>query len=116
MSAKKLAPLPPLPRHSGGRLDPRRELTARILRFLNREQIRATYGAVGDLLGIPTQSVGDYLETPRIETSWVVTKSSKVPSLRAGYKPSEIHPALKNNPHVIDTAGELRRRLAHRPG
>ena len=36
----------------------RDEKKREILRFLNREKIRATYEAVGGLIGLPAQSVG----------------------------------------------------------
>ena len=44
-----------------------------ILAGLNTHQIRATYGAVGELLGIPAIGVGRYLGDPRAEASWVVS-------------------------------------------
>ena len=43
-----------------------------ILDALNREKIRATYGAVADVLGIPAGSVGQILGMRRPEASWVV--------------------------------------------
>ncbi len=86
----------------------RAEIKHEILHFLNQKQIRATYTAVGGLLGLPARSVGKYLGKRRVQASWVVSKKTEMP---AGYKPPEIHPALKRNPEVIDTAEELGRRM-----
>ena len=43
-----------------------------ILEFLNRHRVRATYGAVADLLGVLPRGVGAMLGEKRPEASWVV--------------------------------------------
>jgi hypothetical protein len=55
-----------------------------ILACLNRDQIRATYGAVGEVMGIPAIGVGRHLGESRAEASWIVSASSGKPS---GYDP-----------------------------
>ena len=79
-----------------------------ILDCLNRHEIRATYKAVGDVLGIFHRSVGARLgeRTPR--ASWVVTKTTGEPT---GYSDHHKHPRLYRHSHVIETGDELRRLL-----
>jgi alkylated DNA nucleotide flippase Atl1 len=82
-----------------------------ILEFLNRERIRATYGAVAEALGIPVRSVGRALGTRRQEASWVVNAKSGKPTK---YGPGETHPALRQRPGIIRTGADLLRRLKSR--
>ena len=92
------------PMHPTRRDEKKRE----ILRFLNREKIRATYEAVGGLIGLPAQSVGANFGERRREASWIVSKRSRKPT---GYKPAEMHPALIRHSYIIQTSDELRRRM-----
>ena len=43
-----------------------------ILSYLNAVHVRCTYGAVGEAMGVPAQSVGGLLGERRKEASWVV--------------------------------------------
>ena len=80
-----------------------------ILQFLNAEQIRATYGAVAGVLGVPARSVGAALGTRRPDASWVVNADTDLPT---DYDPAQWHPALLGRAEVIRTANELTLRLS----
>src|SRR4051794_23301924 len=63
-----------------------------IVRFLNEAQVRATYGAVAELVGGIARGIGArltalYSRGP--EASWVVSAESGMPT---GYAASERHP------------------------
>lgn len=81
-----------------------------ILRELDAAKQRATYGAVGGLLGQLPRSVMGHL--PRIpKHSWVVLADTHEPS---GYAPAQMHPELRSNAHVIADPDELRSWLDRR--
>ena len=64
-----------------------------ILEYLNAACVRCTYEAVGEIIGVPPQSVGgSYLGEPRPEASWVVRKDRGEPT---GYNPDQKHSQLK---------------------
>ena len=88
------------------------ELAQKILCELNNRKTRATYGAVGCILGVLPQDVGKYLGCRRPKASWVVNKKTRRPT---GYKTHEIHPHLYCNPRVIEACGELRQWLGLAP-
>jgi hypothetical protein len=68
---------------------------------------RATYGAVGDLIGRIARAVNrELLGEPRPTTSWVVRAEDGLPT---GYEPDECDPNLQQHSNVISTAEELRR-------
>ena len=75
-----------------------------ILLALNKNKIRATYGAVGRALGVPAMSVGRLLGAKRPEASWVVSASTGQPTAYLG---KEIHPELLAKDNVIRTGQEL---------
>ena len=75
-----------------------------ILDFLNRTKIRATYGAVADVIGGIPQGVGAKLGPRSPYASWIVNKESGEPS---GYMDAEKHPDLYSSPHVLTTGDEL---------
>jgi alkylated DNA nucleotide flippase Atl1 len=79
-----------------------------ILDFLNRNQVRATYGAVADLLGVLPRGVGAILGEKRPEASWVVNAQSGEPT---GYTELQRHPGLHSKPPILRTGDELRRAL-----
>lgn len=81
----------------------------KILDFLNRERTRATYGAVGEALGIPGRAVGSMLGERRPDGSWIVNAESGDPT---GYEPHQKHPALYEESRVIKDGMELLRRMA----
>lgn len=80
-----------------------------ILDCLETKRIRASYGAVGAVIGKPAQSVGAALGIRRQRASWVVNGRTREPT---GYDPSEKHPDLYRTSHVIKTGEELRRLCA----
>jgi hypothetical protein len=82
---------------------------AEILDFLNREQIRATYGAVGEALGVVPRSMGGRLGPHSMEASWIVSAETGLP---AGYSQNEVHPALLDKSEIIGSGIELVLRLA----
>ena len=83
-----------------------------IVAYLNAVQIRATYGAVAQVVGGIAQSIGARLggvEGQRPEASWVVNSETGMPT---GYLPEQQHPVLLSSTDIIRTGYELRRRLA----
>ena len=82
----------------------REQKVEEILRCLNDERIRATYGAVGAVIGVPAQSVGGYLGERRPEASWVVNSDTEQPTC---YTSGEKHPDLCRTTHIIRTCGDL---------
>ncbi|MGE5243276.1 MAG: hypothetical protein ACM3SQ_03505 [Betaproteobacteria bacterium] len=80
-----------------------------VLQFLNAEQVRATYGAVGEVIGVAPRAVGIALGDRRPEASWVVNAANGLPT---DYAPVEIHPALFSDPHVITSGRELLLKMA----
>jgi len=92
-----------------------------IVAYLNAVQLRATYAAVADVIGVIARGVGArltrlYSRSP--EASWVVSAESGLPT---GYSVDQRHPALLRTTEIISSGDELRRRLAEwnaagRPG
>ena len=83
-----------------------------IVGYLNAAQLRATYGAVAELVGGIAQSIGERLggvAGRRPEASWVVNADTGMPT---GYLPEHRHPALLRSADIIRTGYELQRRLA----
>lgn len=82
-----------------------------ILAYLNDACVRCTYGAVGEIIGVPPQSVGSYLGEPRPEASWVVRADTGQPT---GYNPDQKHPRLEENRDIIRSGDELKKRMCER--
>jgi hypothetical protein len=81
-----------------------------ILVALRQAKQRATYGAVGGLLGrLPRSVMQGRPKNPA--HSWVVLQSTGEPS---GYAPAQMDPALHSNPQVITASADLRRWLSAR--
>ncbi len=80
-----------------------------IISCLNKNKVRCTYSAVGDVLGIEAQSVAGLLGERRPEVSWVVSREKKEPT---GYTDEQKHPELFSNLEVIDNGDDLRKLLA----
>ena len=83
-----------------------------VVRFLNEKQVRATYGAVAELVGGITRGMGARLTrlySRSAEASWVVSAESGMPT---GYEANERHPALLSKTEIISTGGELEQRIA----
>src|SRR5436190_16663678 len=82
-----------------------------IVRFLNEARVRATYGAVAELVGGIARGIGArltalYSRSP--EASWVVRADSGMP---AGYEPHERHLALLSKTEIISSGRELEERM-----
>ncbi len=75
-----------------------------ILAVLNKQKVRATYGAVGQVLGIFPRNVGKLLGQRRPEASWIVSAATDKP---IGYSPSECHKDLFSKPAVLRTGESL---------
>ena len=75
-----------------------------ILECLNAAGVRATYGAVGEVLGVRPQVVPRLLGERRPAASWVVNGTTGEPT---GYASEEVDPRLPGT-HVIRTGNELR--------
>lgn len=82
-----------------------------ILDCLSRERIRATYGAVGEVLGRPAQSVGGMLGNRTTRASWVVNAKTGEPT---GYNAEEKHAELHRTEQIIRTGEELSQLLQGR--
>ena len=78
-----------------------------ILEYLNAVPVRATYGAVGEVLGVRPQVVPRLLGARRPAASWVVNGTTGEPT---GYAPEEVDPRLPGT-RVIRSGDELRRGL-----
>ncbi len=83
-------------------------LVGLILDFLNREEVRATYGAVGEIIGKIPQNVHKWLPPRSPRASWVVNKDTKLPTT---YAEEQLHPKLRRTPDIIEEGKELRERL-----
>lgn len=80
-----------------------------ILVCLERERVRATYGAVGEVIGRSARNVGAALGNRRKRASWVVNAQTGEPT---DYEPTEKHPDLYLTSRIIKTGKELRRLCA----
>ena len=80
-----------------------------VLAFLNDQQIRATDGAVAEVVGVVPRALGGQLGPRRPEASWVVSAENELPT---DYDQSEWHPALLSRGDVIKSGRELMLRLA----
>lgn len=74
-----------------------------IVALLSKHSQRATYGAVGGLVGLPARSVMSG-QPKNKENSWVVSAKTKKPT---GYLPGEMHPDLEANSTVISAPSDL---------
>ena len=72
----------------------------KIVAFLNAEHRRATYGAIGESLGLPAQTAGGMLGQRRAEASWIVSAETLEPT---DYGAGDEHAALHERPEVIPT-------------
>jgi len=79
-------------------------LVEQILDFLSAHKLRATYTAVGEVIGFDRTAVARFLGQRRPRASWVVRADSGEPS---GYSPADMDPCLFDDDHVIETGEEL---------
>jgi hypothetical protein len=84
-----------------------------ILTFLNDEQVRATDGAVAELLGVIPRSMGTLLGPRRPEASWIVSAETGLPT---DYDQAEWHPALLSRGEIITNGRTLILRMTVRRG
>ena len=84
-----------------------------ILTFLNDEQVRATYGAVAEVLGVIPRLMGTLLGPRRPEASWIVNAANGLPT---DYDQTEWHPALLNRGEIITSGRALMLRITVRRG
>ena len=84
---------------------------AEIVTFLNNSRVRATYGAVAEILGVVPRSMGARLGPRHIEASWIVSAATGLPT---GYSPAEMHPDLRPSSPLIRTGDDLRERMQRR--
>jgi hypothetical protein len=82
-----------------------------ILKFLNDEQLRATDGAVAEVVGVSPRAIGAVLGPHRPEASWVVSAKSGLPT---DYDQSEWHPALLSRGEIITSGRALLLRMTIR--
>lgn len=80
-----------------------------ILEFLNHEEVRATYAAVAEVLGVIPRSIGARLGPRRPEASWIVSATDGLP---AEYTQDEWHPALLSQAEIISSGRMLALRLS----
>lgn len=88
----------------------KKEHLAVVVATLERYSQRATYGAVGGIVGLPAQSVMQG-EAKNHRNSWVVSIQKGEPS---GYSEKDWAPLLKANPEVIQSPIELAKWLKAR--
>ena len=75
-----------------------------VVAFLNRRQLRATYGAVAAVIGGNATFLMNGIErSPRY--SWIVNQKTLLPT---GYTEAEYHPALRAKKFVLMTGEQLR--------
>jgi hypothetical protein len=79
-----------------------------ILRFLNEEQVRVTYGAVGEVLGVIPRAMGTRLGPHTRERSWIVSADTGLPT---GYSQDDMHPSLFRANEIISSGTELVMRM-----
>lgn len=89
----------------------KKEQLDQVLAALDRRHQRATYAAVGGVVGLPAQSVMQGRQKAVIN-SWVVSKKTHLPT---GYAAGECHAKLASSPYVIETSDDLRAWLEGRP-
>jgi len=82
-----------------------------ILALLNAEEVRATYAAVAEALGVPPRALEARLSPRRPEASWIVSAENGLPS---GYDQSEWHPALLSRAEIITSGRALILRMSIR--
>ena len=76
-----------------------------ILQFLSHAKVRATYGAVAEVLGLSPRSMDERrFGSHRPEASWIVSAENGLPT---GYSPDEWHPDLLSRSEIIASGTAL---------
>jgi hypothetical protein len=83
------------------------KLTA-IIKYLSKHKVRATYGAVAEVLGVLPLSMGARLGPHNKEASWIVAAKTGRPT---GYAAGDIDPDVLKSTVLISDGAELRRRM-----
>ncbi|NOI30541.1 hypothetical protein [Vibrio coralliilyticus] len=87
----------------------KKELISKILDYLNETEVRATYGAVAEVLGVLPRSVGQqFLGEKRPYASWVVREDTGLPT---DYSEEQLHPKLLCKKSLIKSGAVLRRNM-----
>jgi hypothetical protein len=79
-----------------------------IIEFLSKHRIRASYGAVAEVLDVLPRSMGARLGPRTREASWVVNADTGLPT---GYSAAEMDPALLPSTELIRSGSELASRM-----
>jgi len=79
-----------------------------IVSFLQQKRIKATYRAVGEMVGLPALSVGRRLGPKCPKASWVVSKTTGDPT---GYSEHEKDAHLDEETEIIESGADLARRM-----
>ena len=79
-----------------------------ILEFLNAAEVRATYRAVGELLGVIPRAMGARLGPHTQERSWIVNAETGLPT---DYHKDEMHPSLLRTDEIISSGTGLIMRM-----
>jgi hypothetical protein len=79
-----------------------------IVAFLNAEQVRATYRAVGDVIGVSPIAMNRTLGPHTVEASWIVSAATGLPS---EYGTDDMHPSLLRTDEIIDSGAALIMRI-----
>ena len=82
-----------------------------IIQFLNYKRVRATYGAVAEVLGAIPRSMGARLTrlySRHVDASWVVSAATGLPT---GYGAHEMHQAL-HTAGIITNGVEFKKQLS----
>ena len=94
----------------------RREMESTVVRILDSLQgnrIRATYGAVGQVIGRQARSVGSVLGERCPKAAWVVRRDTGQPT---GYAEHQKHAELCIRCEIISDGEELIRRMRQAAG
>ena len=78
---------------------------ARIAAALDRYEVRATYEAVAEAIGVSPKIVRGYLPEGR-QASWIVNAETRLPDSRYV---EDTHPRLQLTPCIIESGDELGR-------
>ena len=86
-----------------------KEQVDEILECCNEKQIRCTYEAVGEVLGVPAHAVNHrILGKKRQEASWIVGVNSGIPK---DYDAERLHPNLFTTNRIIKSGTELKNEI-----
>jgi len=88
-----------------------KKIVTEVLKVLNVHELRCTYQALAEYsgAGVPFK-LFPYLGKKRPEASWVVREDDGLPGK---YTSEDIHPNLKKNDRIIETAEQLRALMDH---